>query len=296
MLNGRRCGRRADDNRRRSRGGAGITILELLVVVATIGILMSILMPAVQAARESARNVRCANNLHQIGVALHSYHDIRRQLPPGWQPEATNKSSYGWAVQTLSQLEESSLDAQIDRRRPIDTVSPAVRACTPEVFLCSSDPSESEFPLFAELGEHGMSNQQSTNVLVTLPHASYIGVFGMTDPDAVPGESGGGCFVKGRGLRFAEMCSGLGYVMMVGERTTRKLASTWLGIATEGEDAPGRLVGCADQGPNLDEADECEFDSRHPGHVNFVWADGHVSSVDNDIDRQLYKQSAMIRY
>lgn len=274
---------------------AGITILELLVVFATIGILLAILMPAVQAARESARNVQCLNSLHQIGTALHSFHDAQRQLPPGWQPEATNRSSYGWAVRILREVEESSLEAQIDRRLPIDTVSPAVRSTTPPVFLCPSDPSDPDFPLFAELGEHGESNQQSTEVLVTLPHANYFGVFGTTDPDAVPGESGNGCFVMRRGHRFAELTSGLNHVMMVGERTSRKLASTWLGIATEGEDAAGRITGYNDLGPNRDDADECEFDSRHPGHVNFVWADGHVEGVADDIDRQIYKQSAMRR-
>jgi prepilin-type processing-associated H-X9-DG protein len=98
-----------------------------------------------------------------------------------------------------------------------------------------------------------------------------------------------------RGHRFVELTSGLNHVMMVGERTSRKLASTWLGIATEGEDAPGRITGYNDLGPNRDDADECEFDSRHPGHVNFVWADGHVASVADDIDRQIYQQSAMRR-
>jgi prepilin-type processing-associated H-X9-DG protein len=198
-------------------------------------------------------------------------------------------------VRILREVEESSLEAQIDRRRPIDTVSPSVRSSTPAVFLCPSDPSDPNFPLFAEVGEHGVGKQQSTEVLVTLPHANYFGVFGTTDPDAVPGETGNGCFVMRHGHRFAELTSGLSHVMMVGERTSRKLASTWLGIATAGEDAAGRLTGYNDLGPNREDADECEFDSRHPGHVNFVWADGHIASVADDIDRQIYKQSAMRR-
>ena len=294
-MNERRLGQRACDIRRPLRPAAGVTILELLVVIATIGILMSILMPAVQAARESARNLQCVNNLHQIGAALHSFHDAQRQLPPGWQPEATKLSSYGWAVRILRELEESSLEVQIDRRRPIDTVGSALRGSTPEVFLCPSDLGAPEFPLYAELGEHGAGKQQSTEVLVTLPRANYIGVFGATDPDAVPGETGDGCFVMARSHRLAELSCGLSRIMLVGERTARKLMSTWLGIATDGEDAPGRLVGYANLGPNRDDSDECEFDSRHPGHANFVWADGHVASVCNDIDQQIYRQSAMRR-
>ena len=267
--------------------------MELLVVISTIGILMALLLPAVQAARESARNAKCLNNLHQIDMALHSYHDAQRQLPPGWQPEATNRSSYGWAVYILRELEESGLEAQIDRRRPIECVSAEVRSTTPAVFLCPSDPSNRDFPLFAEMGEHRESNQQSTEILVTLPHANYFGVFGTTDPDDVPGETGNGCFVMRHGHRFSEITNGLSHVLMIGERTSRKLASTWLGIDTAGEDAAGRITGYNDLGPNRNDADECEFDSRHSGHVNFAWADGHVASVNDDIDRQIYRQLAM---
>jgi prepilin-type processing-associated H-X9-DG protein len=72
----------------------------------------------------------------------------------------------------------------------------------------------------------------------------------------------------------------------------RKLASTWLGIAIHGEDAAGRIVGYADLGPNREDSDECEFDSRHVGHVNFLWADGHVEAIADDVDRQVYQQSA----
>ena len=274
---------------------AAITILELLVVMTSIAILIGLLLPAVQAARESARNVECTNNLHQLGVALHAYHDKHRSLPPGWQSESTQKSSYGWAARILNELEEPTLAAQFNCLRPIVETSEAVRSTTPAVFLCSSDSSEAVFPLYAELGVHAAHAQESTEILVTLPRANYMGVFGITDPDDVPGSSGSGAFVQNRNRRFTDMTRGLSQVLLVGERTTRKLASTWLGIATIGEDAAGRITGYADLGPNRDDADECEFDSRHPGHVNFVWADGHVASVHDDIDRQIYKQSAELR-
>jgi prepilin-type processing-associated H-X9-DG protein len=273
-------------------GRAGLTILECLIVVSTLSLLMSLLIPAIQAAREAARNVQCVNNLHQIGDALHIYHDNHRALPAGWQPEATNKSSYAWSATILRELEQSGLCSQVDHSRSIEMLNEAVRSTTPEVFLCPSDPGEAVFPLYSETGSHGSHSQDSEEVLLTLPRANYVGVFGTTDPDDVPGDSGTGIFVKGRCRRFADITRGLSHVVFVGERTTRKLPSSWLGTVTEGEDAAGRIVGYAYLGPDRDDADECEFDSRHPGHVNFAWADGHVANVDDAIDCLVYRQMA----
>ncbi len=273
----------------------GVTILELLVVISCITMLASLLFPAVHSARECAHNLECMNNLRQIGLALHKYHDAHRELPPGWNSEACKRTSYGWAASILKELEEPSLHEQIDRTRPIDELVSSVRTSTPAVYVCPSDYGDAVFPLYAEIGAHGVHAQESTQVLVTLPRASYVGVFGTTDPDDVPGTSGNGAFVQNRGRRFADMTRGLSHVELVGERTTRKLASTWIGFATEGEDAPGRVVGYADLGPNRDDADECEFDSRHAEHVNFAWADGHVDGVQNDIDRQVYEDEAKCR-
>ena len=272
-----------------------MTIVELLIAMATLALLMAMLLPAIQAARQSARNIQCTNNLHQIGVALQAFEEEHGVLPAGWTPEATNESSYGWAALILPELGEAGLASQTDRTLPIADVSDTVRSTSPAVYLCPSDVGETLFPLFAEIGEHGSHAQESTEILVTLPRANYVGVFGTIDPDDVPGDSGDGIFVQGPGNSFTEVTRGLSHVLLVGERTTRKLPSTWLGIAMAGEDAVGRLVGYADLGPNRDDADECEFDSRHPGHANFVWADGHVAGVQDDIDRQVYRQCAKRR-
>jgi prepilin-type processing-associated H-X9-DG protein len=178
----------------------------------------------------------------------------------------------------------------------MDQLDPTVLSSTPLLFLCPSDFGSPVFPMFAEIGEHGTHAQESAEVLITLPRANYVCVFGTTDPDDVhPGESGNGPFVQNHPHRFEEMLRGTSHVMLVGERTTRKVASTWLGFAVEGEDSAGRIAGYADLGPNRDDADECEFDSRHHGHVNFVWADGHVSGVQNDVDREIYKADAQCR-
>jgi prepilin-type processing-associated H-X9-DG protein len=272
-----------------------LTILELLVVISSISVLASILLPAVQSARESARNLECGNHLRQIGMACHSYADSHRWLPPGWQLDATRRWAYGWAGNLLNLIEEPALQSQIDRTRPMDQLNPVVRSTTPLLFLCPSDLGDPVFPMFAEIGDHGTHAQESADVLINLPRANYVGVFGTTDPDDVQGQTGTGVFIQDRAHRFQDMLRGTSHVMMVGERTTRKVPSTWLGFAVEGEDAGGRIVGYADLGLNRDDADECEFDSRHPGHANFAWADGHVSGVQADIDREVYKADAECR-
>lgn len=274
---------------------SGITILELLVVVSAIAMLASLLFPAVHAARESARNLHCTNNLRQIGLALHKHHDAHRALPAGWVVDASGRSSFGWATRILRGIDEAALESNINRARALNCQSALVRTTTPAVYLCPSDFGYPTFIMYAELAGHGENSQESTTILTTLPEANYVGVFGITDPDDVPGTSGAGVFVERYTRRFDDITRGLSHVLAVGERTTRKLASTWIGFMVDGEDAEGRITGFADLGPNRDDADECEFDSRHVDHTNFVCVDGHVASVANHIDRKVYQEEAQYR-
>lgn len=279
----------------RTRRRPAATILELLIVVSSITMLASLLFPAVHAARESTRNLQCLNNLRQIGFALHEFHDSHQALPAGWKFDPSKRTAYSWAASILNELDDPSLAKLVAPLHPVDEPGSSLRKVAPAIFACPSDVSEPEFPVYAEIGAHDEHAQESTQVLVTLPHANYVGVFGTTDPDDVPGNSGSGAFVEQRGRRFEDCSRGLNHVVLVGERTARKLPSTWLGFVAAGEDAVGRIVGFADVGPNRADADECEFDSRHCEHVNFLWADGHVVGVQNDIDRQLYQNQAKYR-
>src|SRR5687768_2745695 len=100
----------------------GFTLVELLVVIAIIGILIALLLPAVQAARESARRSQCTNNLKQIGIALHNYHDTNSVLPfagASW-PVGPNQESteHSWVIRVLPFVEQRSLYSNLDLTKP----------------------------------------------------------------------------------------------------------------------------------------------------------------------------------
>lgn len=151
----------------KSRYRFGFTIVELLVSIAIIGTLISLLLPAVQYAREAARRTSCKNNLKQIGIALHNYHGTHRKLPPGniWQgrgeplgggllPIGTfdrvalgispgtepDRLHANWVVLLLPHLEQSALYEKFDLNLPVDSTT-NLTACRTELtaFKCPSD-------------------------------------------------------------------------------------------------------------------------------------------------------------
>jgi prepilin-type N-terminal cleavage/methylation domain-containing protein len=123
----------------------GFSLSELLVVIAIIATLIAILLPAVQSAREAARRSTCKNNLKQIGIAMHAYHEVKKMFPYATLSEGNNQSNYGWATFLLPYLDQAPLYDQLDfnRHRPVDLTNAQVAAAigTPlEVFICPTAP------------------------------------------------------------------------------------------------------------------------------------------------------------
>lgn len=132
--------------RSRCRRMRGFTLVELLVVIAIIGILIALLLPAVQAAREAARRTQCSNNLKQMGLALHNYHDTNQAFPHGTTYQRGSvRNGINWKTSLLPFLEQTALFNQLDfetgRFAPGWNGNPVLNGLVaPETYLCPSSP------------------------------------------------------------------------------------------------------------------------------------------------------------
>ncbi len=128
------------------RQTAGFTLVELLVVIAIIGILVALLLPAVQAAREAARRMSCSNNLKQMGLALHNYHDTFKQFPPSAQlPVGATYDSWSMQARLLPFLEKANLGDLIDWSYDYKS-QPVVTQTRVPTYLCPSEVQDKERP------------------------------------------------------------------------------------------------------------------------------------------------------
>jgi prepilin-type N-terminal cleavage/methylation domain-containing protein/prepilin-type processing-associated H-X9-DG protein len=237
---------------------AGFSLIELLVVIAIIGILIGMLLPAIQAARETARRMRCANNLRQIGLAMHGHHDAKGRFPPGGVERRSTRHPHGrqlaWSVFILPYLEEKALYATLDLTKAFDDPAneKAAQRVLP-VYLCPSVSGTTELR-----GGRGPCD--------------YGGIYGqrITGPNAPPN----GVMLYNRAFAIREIRDGTSVTLMVSEDSAFE-DGQWI-----------NALNVFDQAFPINAAPPFENDirSKHPGGANGLFCDGSARFLDELIE------------
>jgi prepilin-type N-terminal cleavage/methylation domain-containing protein len=293
------------------------TLIELLVVIAIIAILIALLLPAVQQAREAARRTQCKNNLKQIGLALHNYHDTFSVFPPGlmyrpWLRGQTGRNHpemWGWATFLLPFIEQGNLYNRLDvsRRDLTDLLAAGpveaelVRTPLP-VYTCPSDPgggngATAAHPMRAWTDGPGVTAGGLTTPFVP-GGMSYVANYGCNDQVDQDRQAPGcqGPFTTRSSTRIRDLSDGTTNTVMVGERDSLVcLGGVWSGVRNADQSSPigvFAVVGGADQNnkmnspvTNVASQNGCGrgFASLHVGGAHFVLGDGSVRFISENI-------------
>jgi prepilin-type N-terminal cleavage/methylation domain-containing protein/prepilin-type processing-associated H-X9-DG protein len=262
------------------------TLIELLVAIAIIALLVGLLLPAVQKVRGAAARMQCANNLKQIGLACHSYHDALGYLPPGYTATAAYPGTtpgWSWATYLLPYLEQDNLYRQLDLSQPVETqlaIQTAVK-----IYLCPAD--------IVPPVPFTITDSTLTPICQAAP-SSYAATVG-SDASEVDSPDGNGIFYRNSHTRFTDIADGTSNTTMAGDRAWADTKGIWAGVVTNAITLPGatnpwsttsgtgqcmilvhnnwiNIKTDADGG--LD-----DFSSKHTNGVNLVFADGSVRFI-----------------
>jgi len=281
----------------------GFSLIELLVVIAIVGVLVALLLPAVQAARNAASRAQCTNNLKQIGLALQNYHDAAHVFPPGYVSffDASGEDigpGWGWAALILSYMEEGPLDSALNFHRSVETAAnETARSRQVKSYICPTD----AVPAIWLAERHNVVGQ-SLGVICDVAAANYVGNFGVREP----GVDGEGVFFRNSAVRLKDVTDGASKTLAVGERSFHWGPATWTGVVRDASivptpdsaSPPGFFNSSnfvlahtfeGDGGPGCLGTEANGFASLHPGGANFLFADGHVAFVPTIMNHEFYK-------
>jgi prepilin-type N-terminal cleavage/methylation domain-containing protein/prepilin-type processing-associated H-X9-DG protein len=228
------------------------TIVELLVVIAIIGVLVALLLPAVQAARAAARRMSCKNNLRQLGIAMHNYHDVHRKFPPGYRfkPNSPIEGMGTPNVSLLAFLEQANLKTLADANIPWYLQSPATAKTIVRVFLCPSDTANNPmtYPWVAAMGVPVGDKFANSSYAYSLGYRDAFSFSSDFGPPPVTPESG--VFAYHSQTRLASITDGSSNTFAVGEAASGFRICEGIGCTTpvtgplgENGSAHGWLVG-----------------------------------------------------
>lgn len=317
---------------RRSRRERAFTLIELLVVIAIVGVLIGLLLPAVQSAREAARRVQCQNHLKQIGLAMHGYHDAWHVLPPAYLTPSVLRPSrpatdlelgpgWAWGALILPYAEQGPLyDAanfdlgygEVDGRYGLVGLreNKTVRQSSVSLFLCPSGG-----------GGEGPLNLGYGSGTVAGSPGQYIASAGWMDSSRLP-VTGTGVLYPNSRVAIGDVSDGTGATLMVGERSRNLAEAAWSGVfGSHSSPVPlctkrgwpaescvglmfllmGRTGPSSDilsgglpggNAPNNRGVGADGFWSLHPGGCQFLICDGSVRFLKETLDPQVFRALA----
>ena len=274
----------------------GFTLAELLVAIAVTGILVGLLLPAIQAARETARRAQCQVNLRQIGLALHGYHDSVGRFPSGF----ILPGRLMWSGQLLPFLEQGPMRTTLDFAEPW-TTGFKEKACATylPVFRCPSSTAP------RHLTAQGITDRVPSNYLACTSGT----VTRESGPPPLAGQAdSNGMFYVNSETRLADIVDGSSNTVAVGETVfifrahgadhtgmSQYLDHWYIGTAEGRDNEISELLGSTGVAVNsfsrevfVDEQ-ELDFSSRHPGGAQIVLADGAVAFIAETIDRDTWR-------
>ena len=284
--------------RRESR--SAFTLIELLVVIAIISILVGLLLPAVQKAREAASRMSCSNNLKQLGLAMHHYEFVNGRLPPDRLdlPHIDDNGATAlatWAVLILPFVEQDNLYRQWDLGKKYYDQVPTARLTPVKSYFCPSRRTSTSSPTTSISGDTpSWVPGGGTNVPGALgDYAACIDKTGHDTPaDICPQMTG--AFQSGTGFRLLDFTDGTSCTLLVGEKhiPKNKLGVGWWDCSIYN----GNYFQCSTRAaaatlpPTTNPNDTgWKFGSMHTQVVLFCFADGHVQAIPESIDPKTYE-------